>query len=168
MCVCVTLQQTAPLANGTVCVTLQQMALLANLTVCFDTATDGSVSKLNSVCDIATDSWSVNVLAGFLRSREAGRGALCRGCFSKNSLYTVHMTCLPASQYSSQHINTLNADLKPICHLLALLGAHHILHVSRIRVNCWKPICSIVQSCAPEYGHNSAWNMLSWWFINKS
>jgi hypothetical protein len=32
-------------------------------------------------------------------------------------------------------INPLNADLNPICHLLALLGAHHILHVSRIRVN---------------------------------
>ena len=31
-------------------------------------------------------------------------------------------------------INTLNAELNPICHLLALLGAHHILHVSRIRV----------------------------------
>ena len=27
------------------------------------------------------------------------------------------------------------AELNPICHLLALLGAHHILHVSRIRVN---------------------------------
>jgi hypothetical protein len=32
-------------------------------------------------------------------------------------------------------INPLNADLNSICHLLALLGAHHILHVSRIRVN---------------------------------
>jgi hypothetical protein len=30
-------------------------------------------------------------------------------------------------------INPLNTDLNPICHLLALLGAHHILHVSRIR-----------------------------------
>ena len=30
-------------------------------------------------------------------------------------------------------INTLNPELNPICHLLALLGAHHILHVSRIR-----------------------------------
>jgi hypothetical protein len=30
--------------------------------------------------------------------------------------------------------NPLNAKLNPICHLLALLGAHHILHVSRIRV----------------------------------
>jgi hypothetical protein len=31
-------------------------------------------------------------------------------------------------------INPSNAELNPICHLLALLGAHHILHVSRIRV----------------------------------
>jgi hypothetical protein len=31
--------------------------------------------------------------------------------------------------------NPLNAELKPICHLLALLGTHHILHISRIRVN---------------------------------
>jgi hypothetical protein len=29
----------------------------------------------------------------------------------------------------------LNAELNPISHLLALLGAHPILHVSRIRVN---------------------------------
>jgi len=28
----------------------------------------------------------------------------------------------------------LNTELNPICHLLALLGAHHILHVSGIRV----------------------------------
>ena len=32
------------------------------------------------------------------------------------------------------HINPLNAELNPICHLLALLGVHHFLHVSRIRV----------------------------------
>ena len=37
--------------------------------------------------------------------------------------------------------NPLNAQLNPICHLLALLGAHPILHISRIRVNAhliWK------------------------------
>jgi hypothetical protein len=28
----------------------------------------------------------------------------------------------------------LNAELNPVCHLLALLGVHHILHISRIRV----------------------------------
>ena len=35
---------------------------------------------------------------------------------------------------SGGEINPLNAELNPICQLLALLGAHHILHVSRIRV----------------------------------
>jgi hypothetical protein len=34
--------------------------------------------------------------------------------------------------------NSVIAELNPICHLLALLGAHHILHVSRIRVNVEK------------------------------
>jgi hypothetical protein len=31
-------------------------------------------------------------------------------------------------------INPLNADLNPICHLMAILEAHHILHVGKIRV----------------------------------
>jgi len=31
--------------------------------------------------------------------------------------------------------NPLNAELNIICHLLELLGAHHILHVGWIRVN---------------------------------
>jgi len=31
-------------------------------------------------------------------------------------------------------LNPLNAELNPICYLLALLGTHHFLHVSRIRV----------------------------------
>jgi len=30
--------------------------------------------------------------------------------------------------------NPLSAELNPICQLLALLGAHHILHFSRIRI----------------------------------
>ena len=32
-------------------------------------------------------------------------------------------------------IKPLNAELNPICHLLALLGARHIFHVSGLRVN---------------------------------
>jgi len=56
--------------------------------------------------------------------------------------HTQHMTSifywcafiglLDTFQYS---FNPLNAKLNPICHLLALLGAHHILHVSWVRVN---------------------------------
>jgi len=39
---------------------------------------------------------------------------------------------LSAPQYC---FNPLNAKLNPICNLLALLGIHLILHVSKIRVN---------------------------------
>ena len=31
-------------------------------------------------------------------------------------------------------LNPLNAELNPTCHLLALLGGHHIFHVSGLRV----------------------------------
>jgi hypothetical protein len=38
-----------------------------------------------------------------------------------------------------QFINPSNAELNPICHLLALLGSHPILHVSRISFKImWK------------------------------
>ena len=35
----------------------------------------------------------------------------------------------------SRSFNPLNAELNPIRHLLALVGARHIVHVSKIRVN---------------------------------
>jgi energy-converting hydrogenase Eha subunit E len=37
-------------------------------------------------------------------------------------------------------IKPLNAELNAICHTLVFLGAQHILHISRIRVNLLK-IC---------------------------
>jgi len=39
------------------------------------------------------------------------------------------------------NIRPLNDELNPICNLLALLGAHHILHISRTRV---KPFDTVV------------------------
>jgi hypothetical protein len=36
--------------------------------------------------------------------------------------------------------NPLKAELNPICHLLALLGAHHIPQVSGIRVKGREPV----------------------------
>jgi len=32
-------------------------------------------------------------------------------------------------------VNPFNTELNSVCNLLALLGAHHILHISGIRVN---------------------------------
>ena len=37
-------------------------------------------------------------------------------------------------QLHKTSVNPLKPELTPICYLLALLGAHHFLHVSRIRV----------------------------------
>jgi len=36
-----------------------------------------------------------------------------------------------------ENFNPLNAELNPICQLLALLRAHHIFHVSSARVNLY-------------------------------
>jgi hypothetical protein len=40
-----------------------------------------------------------------------------------------------ARELKKNSFNPLNAELNPICLLLALLGAHHIFHVSGLRVN---------------------------------
>ena len=47
-------------------------------------------------------------------------------------LRSVRIPHIPAAVRIS--INPLNSELNPICYLLALLGVHHFLHVSRIRV----------------------------------
>jgi hypothetical protein len=54
---------------------------------------------------------------------------------------TTHNTNYAFQRHVSTHkshyqavFNPLNAELNPICHLLALLGAHLIFHVSSIRV----------------------------------
>jgi len=39
-----------------------------------------------------------------------------------------------STNYRTFAFSPLDAELNPICHLLALLGAHHILRVSRVRV----------------------------------
>ena len=46
----------------------------------------------------------------------------------KHEAMLIHSVSL---LYFRSHINPLNAQLNPICHLLALLEAHHILYVSR-------------------------------------
>jgi len=58
---------------------------------------------------------------------------------------TVLLWCLCSFFFRnvSYSIYPLKAQLNPICHLLALLEAHHIFHVSRIRVNpVYKPLNS--------------------------
>ena len=47
-------------------------------------------------------------------------------------LYLVPQQLKPLS---NSIFNLLKPELNPICHVLALLGAHHILHFSRVSVN---------------------------------
>jgi len=54
--------------------------------------------------------------------------------------------------------NPLNAELNPICYLLALLGAHHFLHVSRIRVK------SLTLRLLMSYIYIYIWSTYSWCF----
>ena len=61
--------------------------------------------------------------------------------------------------------NPLNAELNPIRHLLALVGARHIVHVSRIRVKVgiywvWPAICMSYASQGSLFiRHNNARKM---------
>ena len=50
-------------------------------------------------------------------------------------LYCIWYTLISFLYYIAKSINPLNAELNPVRHLLALVGARHIVHVSRIRVN---------------------------------
>ena len=45
------------------------------------------------------------------------------------------MTPISLMSVADLCLNPLNTELSPICHLLALLGAHHTFHVSGLRVN---------------------------------
>jgi len=65
----------------------------------------------------------------------------------------------PLRLFSSYfHLNPLKAQLNPICHLLPLLGTHHILHVGRIRVKQHYILFFTVVPCTL---------LLSKFFINK-
>ena len=55
---------------------------------------------------------------------------------------------------TSISFNPLNAKLNPICHLQALLGAHHSLHFSRIRVKCVIADSVLCQTAFHSHGIN--------------
>jgi len=56
--------------------------------------------------------------------------------WTTNLMKIVIVTVFVSVKFSVMpEFNPLNAKLNPICHLLTLLGAHPILHISRIRVN---------------------------------
>ena len=49
-------------------------------------------------------------------------------------MHPIYIYTVRSKSFKTDLFNPLNAELNPICCLLALLGAQHFLHVSRIRV----------------------------------
>jgi hypothetical protein len=64
-------------------------------------------------------------LLGTIGMTKASERNGCK-CSVSSSVYRTNIEVI---------VNALNAKFTPICHFAAVLGAHHILHVSRIRVN---------------------------------
>ena len=56
-------------------------------------------------------------------------------CGNKPVVFDKSLVSVKCEECFDELINPLNTELNPICHLLALLGVHHFLYVSRIRVN---------------------------------
>ena len=87
-----------------------------------------------------------NAFISFVRSHAVAEatGLLGWGAVSLGERLQNRLTFIPLTwriwwapnNASKWHMgfNPLNAELNPICYLLVLLGAHHFLHVSRIRV----------------------------------
>ena len=64
---------------------------------------------------------------------------VCRCCRVSSSyrVHTMNFFTWAGGGLSVKVFNPFNAKLNPICHLLTLLGAHPILHVSRTRVKVY-------------------------------
>jgi len=63
---------------------------------------------------------------------------------------SLHMEFALSKSANACIVNPFNAELNPICPLLALFRAHHILHVSRIRVNTILPEGQAGESWEPS------------------
>ena len=84
--------------------------------------------------------WKFGVALRFFLKNLCTRGVERASTCKYRSMYIANLPSLSANVHHKicicgiKGINTLNPELNPTCYLLALLGAHHFLHVSRIRV----------------------------------
>jgi len=91
---------------------------------------------LRKVIELSTNTNARNVPMKVLNAKLRNKHFLNKN--TKKYFRSVPRTyCSRIESFVVPHtfINPLNPELNPICYLLALLGAHHFLHVSRIRVN---------------------------------
>jgi len=98
----------------------QNVSLVSNLNVQVSSDSDQENKLFSIILDTCHMSQKFLTFYGIWKSI-----ALYKSSLLNTSLRQLIQACF---------FNPLNAELNPICHLVALLGAHHILHVSRIRV----------------------------------
>jgi hypothetical protein len=84
--------------------------------------------------------------------------ACMKFCCTKNGVSTLLET---AVLIGNCFFNPLNAELNPIRHLLALLGTHYILHVSRIRVK------DLTKWRAPTVQGNGKYSTIPYYFLHN-
>ena len=83
-------------------------------------------------------------------------------------IYPSFIRELHIHNFLTMLLNPLNAELNPICYLLALLEAHHFLHVSRIRVKyAGTPYCWETALVAPSYCDNRRSIFRAWQSIYR-
>ena len=104
---------------------------------------EGDKRKVHCHVSNWSRSWSSNPLNHIMRTASKDMRPL-EDVHLSQTLAEQHSLLLPflqprnsfsyCSNSYSEFLNPLNPELNPICYLLALLGAYHFLHVSRIRV----------------------------------
>lgn len=99
-------------------------------------------------------------LAHYLSQQDNPSGQLACCCFTSHKNYP-NQGCIfffenPFICISGPYVNPLNAGLNPFGHLLALLEAHHILHVSRMTLPSQKFRC---QSCCNWFTDTKEWSL---------
>ena len=121
---------------------LYERVLIFNLALCSTGGRDSSVGIATryGLDGLEFESRSGRDLPQQSRpNRRPTQSGLCLGQSGRG----VELTTYPQS---SAKFNPLNAELNPIRHLLALLGAHHILYVGRIRFKSHLASAGIVRS----------------------
>ena len=58
-------------------------------------------------------------------------------------LFMVRISLVSVLNLLYFYITILNAELNAICYLLVLVRAHHIFHVSGLRVNTFRSMCAV-------------------------
>ena len=102
--------------------------------ICLNRIVPRQLSSENSFCCHKIERRIINGQRGLSQNRQKIEQTRILRTGFKLSGRLTHGPASCTVRNTVTNINPLNPELNPICYLLALLGAHHFLHVSRIMV----------------------------------